>query len=52
MGALALTGVTFGGIGERSGLPPTQAELDNVTTCLGAAARHAKSRGLLFGIEP
>jgi D-psicose/D-tagatose/L-ribulose 3-epimerase len=52
MGALALTGVTFGGIGERSGLPPTQGELDNVTRCLKAAAKHAKSRGLLFGIEP
>jgi D-psicose/D-tagatose/L-ribulose 3-epimerase len=52
MGALALTGVTFGGIGERSGLPPTQTELDNVATCLTAAARHAKSRGILFGIEP
>ncbi len=52
MGAEALTGVTFGGIGERTGKPPTQAEMDNVTTCLTAAAKHAKSLGLLFGIEP
>jgi D-psicose/D-tagatose/L-ribulose 3-epimerase len=52
MGALALTGVTFGGIGERSGFPPTQAELDNVAVALGAAAAHAKKVGVAFGIEP
>ncbi|MEM1430264.1 MAG: sugar phosphate isomerase/epimerase [Pseudomonadota bacterium] len=52
MGAEALTGVTYGGIGERSGLPPTRAELDNVARCLEAAALHAKSRGVAFGIEP
>lgn len=52
MGAEALTGVTYGGIGERSGLPPTEAELSNVAHCLAAAAAHAKSLGLGFGIEP
>jgi len=52
MGALALTGVTFGGIGERSGFPPTQKELDNVAVALGAAAAHAKKVGVAFGIEP
>ncbi|MEM0936264.1 MAG: sugar phosphate isomerase/epimerase [Pseudomonadota bacterium] len=52
MGAEALTGVTYGGIGERSGQPPTQAELDNVARCLEASARHAKSLGIAFGIEP
>ncbi len=52
MGALALTGVTFGGIGERSGFPPTQRELDNVAAALGAAAAHAKKVGVAFGIEP
>ena len=30
MGCLALTGVTYGGIGERTGLPPTQTELGYV----------------------
>lgn len=30
MGAEALSGVVYGGIGERSGKPPTRAELDNV----------------------
>jgi D-psicose/D-tagatose/L-ribulose 3-epimerase len=52
MGCLALSGVTFGGIGERTGLPPTAAEYDNVARVLEAAAKHAKARGLQFGIEP
>ena len=52
MGCLSLSGVTYGGIGERTGLPPTQKEFDNVAKALTAAAKHAKTRGLLFGIEP
>ncbi|MEM1341647.1 MAG: sugar phosphate isomerase/epimerase family protein [Pseudomonadota bacterium] len=52
LGAEALTGVTYGGIGERSGLPPTQAELDNVAHALEAAAKVAHRHGLAFGIEP
>ena len=52
MGADALSGVTFGGIGERTGLPPTETELDNVARCLAVAAKHAKSLGIAFGIEP
>ncbi|MGD1887865.1 MAG: sugar phosphate isomerase/epimerase family protein [Cohaesibacteraceae bacterium] len=52
MGAEALTGVTYGGIGERSGMPPTEAELDNVARCLEEAAKHAKTLGIAFGIEP
>jgi D-psicose/D-tagatose/L-ribulose 3-epimerase len=52
MGAEALSGVTFGGIGQRTGVPPTAAEYDNVARVLEAAAKHAKSLGLAFGIEP
>lgn len=52
MGCTALSGVTFGGIGERTGYPPTPAEYDNVARVLEAAARHARARGLQFGIEP
>ena len=52
LGAEALTGVTYGGIGERSGSPPTAAELDNVARVLEAAAAHARPLGLAFGIEP
>jgi len=52
MGAVALSGVTFGGIGERSGLPPTERELDNVARALRSACAYAPSLGLDFGIEP
>ncbi|PZQ99858.1 MAG: D-tagatose 3-epimerase [Cereibacter sphaeroides] len=52
IGALAVSGVTFGGIGEHTGVPPTREEIDNIARCLEASAKHAKSRGLLFGIEP
>jgi D-psicose/D-tagatose/L-ribulose 3-epimerase len=52
LGAEALTGVTYGGIGERSGLPPTQTELDNVARALEAASRVAADHGMAFGIEP
>ena len=52
MGAEALTGVTYGGIGETSGTPPTQGELDRVAATLERAARHAATLGMRFGIEP
>lgn len=52
LGAEALSGVVYGGIGERTGVPPTTAEYDNVARVLETVARHAKSRGLLLGIEP
>lgn len=51
IGAEALTGVTYGGTNERTGFPPTQGEYDNLTGALEAAARHAKTLGLQFGIE-
>ncbi|TYB90780.1 sugar phosphate isomerase/epimerase [Oceaniovalibus sp. ACAM 378] len=52
MGCEALSGVTYGGIGERTGVPPTMAEYDNIAIALSAAAKHAKDAGILFGIEP
>ena len=52
IGAQALSGVIFGGIGERTGLPPTQAEYDNIARVLQHASRRAKARGILLGIEP
>lgn len=51
MGAVALTGVTFGGTNERTGVLPTQNEYDNLTRALGAVAKHAKTLDLQFGIE-
>ncbi len=52
IGAEALSGVIYGGIGERTGAPPTEAELDNVARALSAAAAHAKKRGVQLGVEP
>ncbi len=52
IGAEALSGVVYGGIVERTGQPPTPQEFDNVADALTRAARHARSLGLLFGIEP
>ena len=52
IGAEALCGVVYGGIGERTGVPPTEGELDNVARALEAAARHAEALGLPLGIEP
>lgn len=51
-GGKALSGAIFGGLGERTGLPPTAGEYDNMTRALAAAARHAKARGIQLGIEP
>jgi len=52
IGAEALSGVTYGGIGERTGKPPTRQELDNVARVLGEIAGYAKQRGIALGIEP
>lgn len=52
IGALALTGVTYGGIGERTGVPPTEAERDNIARVMVEAAAYAKKLGLELGIEP
>ena len=52
IGALALSGVVYGGIGERTGEAPTGAELDNVARVLQHTAKYAKNLGLELGIEP
>jgi D-psicose/D-tagatose/L-ribulose 3-epimerase len=51
MGGLALSGVIYGGIGERTGLPPTEGELDNIARALDAASKHAARRGIELGVE-
>jgi D-psicose/D-tagatose/L-ribulose 3-epimerase len=52
MGAEALSGVTYGGIGQRTGLPPTPEEYDNIARALEGTAKYAKQLGIAFGIEP
>jgi len=51
MGAEALSGVIYGGIGQRTGVPPTQSEYDNITRVLEAASVHAKKCGIELGVE-
>lgn len=51
MGAEAVSGVTYGGIGERTNFPPTEDELTNVARALEESAKYAKTLGLSFGIE-
>ena len=51
MGAEALSGVIFGGIGERTGVPPTQGEYDNIAKVLEAASKHARQYNIELGVE-
>jgi D-psicose/D-tagatose/L-ribulose 3-epimerase len=51
-GAAALSGVTYGTIGKRSGKAPTAREQDGIARFLGRVAMAAKARGLRLGIEP
>src|SRR5690606_13175371 len=50
-GASALSGVVYGSIGERSGQPPTEAELDAVARVMDRAGAHARRLGLELGLE-
>jgi D-psicose/D-tagatose/L-ribulose 3-epimerase len=51
LGGLALCGVIYGGIGERTGVPPTQGEIDNIAKVMTVAAKQAKARGIELGVE-
>ncbi len=51
LGGLALCGVIYGGIGERTGMPPTQSEIDNIAKVMTVAARQARARGIELGVE-
>ncbi|MEP7456533.1 sugar phosphate isomerase/epimerase [Phyllobacterium sp. SB3] len=51
LGGEALSGVIYGGIGERTGVPPTRGEYDNIARVLQAAAKHAKKYGIELGVE-
>lgn len=51
IGAQALSGVIYGGIGQRTGKPPTAAEREATVRVVAHAAAHARSLGLELGLE-
>lgn len=51
IGAKAISGVLYGGIGQRTGVGPTEVELDATAAVVEKAAAYAKSKGLLYGLE-
>lgn len=51
IGAKAISGVIYGGIGQRTGKPPTEAEYDATARVVEKAAAHARRYGLLYGLE-
>ncbi|MEM7047932.1 MAG: sugar phosphate isomerase/epimerase family protein [Pseudomonadota bacterium] len=52
LGAVALTGVTYGSIGKITGQPPNQAEQDGTARFIEKAAALAAEYDLRLGIEP
>ncbi|MBD0866591.1 MAG: sugar phosphate isomerase/epimerase [Rhodobacteraceae bacterium] len=51
-GAQALSGVTYGTIGKRSGVPVTKGELDAVARLVERGSRTARDLNMKLGIEP
>ncbi|QMU58676.1 MAG: TIM barrel protein [Boseongicola sp.] len=51
-GAQALSGVTYGTIGKRSGAPPTASEIDSICRLIEKASKSAKELNMRIGIEP
>jgi D-psicose/D-tagatose/L-ribulose 3-epimerase len=51
-GAGALSGVTYGSIGKRSGKPVNTAELDAIARLIDRAAKAARDLNMRLGIEP
>lgn len=51
-GAGALSGVTYGSIGKRSGKPVTAAELDAIARLIDKTSRAARELNMRLGIEP
>lgn len=51
IGAKAMSGVIYGGIGQRTGTRPTEAEYDATARVVEKAAAYAKSKGMDYGLE-
>ena len=52
LGCSTLSGVTYSTLGYRSGLPPTEAEYENVAKAMKPVARRAADYGMTLGLEP
>ena len=52
LGCTFLGGVTYSALGHRTGAPPTGKEYDAIVAALQPAARAARARGMLLGLEP
>ncbi|KAA0971295.1 sugar phosphate isomerase/epimerase [Aureimonas fodinaquatilis] len=51
IGAQAMSGVIYGGIGQRTGKPPTSDEIDATARVVTEAAAYAAKLGLDYGLE-
>ncbi|WP_106418449.1 sugar phosphate isomerase/epimerase family protein [Salinicola tamaricis] len=51
IGAKAMSGVIYGGIGQRTGQRPTEKEFDDTARVVARAAAYARSKGMLYGLE-
>jgi len=51
IGAKAMSGVIYGGIGQRTGVAPTEAEKDATARVVEKAAAYAKTLGMDYGLE-
>lgn len=51
IGASAMSGVIYGGIGQRTGEPPTEAEREATVRVVAKAADYARRLGLEYGLE-
>lgn len=51
IGAQAMSGVLYGAIGQRTGVAPTEREVDATARVVGQAAAYAKTLGMEYGLE-
>ena len=51
IGANAMSGVLYGGIGQRTGVAPTEAEIDATARVVQKAAAYAAELGMEYGLE-
>ena len=51
IGAKAMSGVIYGGIGQRTGVAPTEAEIDATARVVEKAAAYAADLGMDYGLE-